>query len=57
MIAGAATGFVLAPSYAIDDRLYPPVVIRTDRSTIAWSVVGLIVVILVALAALAVGRA
>jgi rhomboid protease GluP len=57
MIAGTATGFALAPSYAIDDRLYPPVVIRTGRSTIAWSVVGLVVVILVALAALAVGRA
>lgn len=57
MLAGAATGFALAPSYAVDDRLYPPVMVRTDRSTIAWSVVGLVVVILVALAALAVGRA
>lgn len=57
MIAGAATGFALAPSYAIDERLYPPVVIRTDRSSVAWSVVGLVVVMLVVLAALAVGRA
>jgi rhomboid protease GluP len=56
LIAGGAAGYVLSPSYAIDDRLYPPVVVRTDRAASTWLTVGGIVVVLVVLAAWAVGR-
>ena len=56
MIAGAAAGYVLAPGYAVDDRLYPPVVVRTDRSAIAWPAAGAILVSLIAMAAVAVGQ-
>ena len=57
MVAGAAAGFVLAPAYAVDERLYPAVVVRTDRATVAWAAAGALAVLLVVLAALAVGRA
>jgi rhomboid protease GluP len=56
MIAGAAAGYVLAPGYAVDDRLYPPLVVRTDRSAIAWPAAGAILVSLIAVAAVAVGQ-
>ena len=56
LVAGAAAGFALAPRYWIDDRLYPPAVVRTDRPAMAWLLGGTVLAVLIALAALAVGR-
>jgi rhomboid protease GluP len=56
MIVGALAGFALAPRYRIDDRLYPPTVVRTDRPATAWALGGVMLIALVAVAALAIAQ-
>lgn len=56
LVVGALAGFALAPRYRIDDRLYPPAVVRADRPAMAWAFGGLALIALVAVAAFAVAR-
>ena len=56
LVAGAAAGLALAPHYRIDDRLYPPAVVRADRAPARWLMAGGILLILVTIAAYAVGQ-
>jgi rhomboid protease GluP len=51
LITGALAGFVLAPRFRIDDRLYPPVVVRSDRTAVAWALAGGLLALLILLAA------
>jgi rhomboid protease GluP len=56
LAAGTAAGFALAPSYHVDDRTYPPVIVRADHPARSWLLAAGLLVALVALAALSVGR-
>ncbi|MBA3946290.1 MAG: rhomboid family intramembrane serine protease [Herpetosiphonaceae bacterium] len=50
LLAGGLAGLALAPHYAVDQRLYPPVVQTTGRGAIGWvSMLGLLL-LLVAIA-------
>ena len=51
LVAGTVAGFVMAPRYAIDDRLYPPAVVRRDRGSVSWIAGGVVLLVLVVLAA------
>lgn len=50
LVAGAGAGLALAPSYTVDDRLYPPMVVRTDRPAVAWLLAATLLGTLIALA-------
>jgi rhomboid protease GluP len=54
LIAGTVAGYLLAPRYRVDERLYPPQVVRTDRAVIGWLGAGVFLMVLVAAAAVAV---
>ncbi len=56
LVAGAVAGFAFAPRYRIDDRLYPPVVVRADNPATSWLMGALVLLALVALAVVAVMR-
>lgn len=54
LLAGTVAGYILAPRYRVDQRLYPPQVVRADRTVIGWLGVGVFMVVLLAAAAVAV---
>lgn len=54
LIVGGIAGFAMAPRFRVDDRAYPPVVVRADRPTIGWVGAGIILVVLVGAAAVAI---
>ena len=56
LCAGAIAGFVLAPRYRIDERLYPPVVVRGGNAAVNWLLAALLLLVLVAWAFVSVGR-
>ena len=55
LVAGGLAGFALAPRYAIDDRLYPPVVVRADRPAVSWLMGAVMLAVLILIAVIAVG--
>ncbi|HSH80353.1 MAG TPA: rhomboid family intramembrane serine protease [Herpetosiphonaceae bacterium] len=56
LVMGTVAGLALAPGYRIDDRLYPPAVVRTDRPTLKWMLAAALLIVLVAWAVMVVGR-
>lgn len=56
LIVGAVAGFALAPRYAVDDRLFPPVLVRADRQVQGWILSAVILAALVALTTAVLGR-
>ncbi len=56
LFAGGIAGYALAPSFAVDDRVYPPVLVRADRPARAWMWTGLILVALVGVIVAVIGR-
>jgi rhomboid protease GluP len=56
-VAGGLAGFALAPRFRVDDRLYPPVVVRAEHTGTVWALAGLILLAIVSLATFAVARA
>lgn len=56
LVAGGVAGFAFAPHYRIDDRLYPPAVVRTDRGLTSWLLGGGVLVLLIGWALAVIGR-
>ncbi len=56
LAAGALSGFVLAPRYRIDDRLYPPTIVRAGRAAVSWLLAALFLIALLVWALLSIGR-
>jgi rhomboid protease GluP len=54
LLVGGLAGLALAPRFRIDDRVYPPVVVREDRPAFGWALAGVILLVLVGIAAVAV---
>lgn len=48
LIVGGLAGLALAPRYAIERRLYPPVIARRDRPAMGWTIVAGLLVALIA---------
>ena len=51
LIVGGIAGLAMAPRYRIDERVYPPVVVRADRPAVGWALAAIILVVLVGIAA------
>ena len=56
LMAGGLAGFAFAPRYRIDERLYPPAIVRTDREVIRWMLGGGILALLIGWALAVSGR-
>ena len=56
LVTGTVAGLALAPAYRIDDRLYPPVVVRTDRPALRWMLAGGILLVLLVWTVIVLGR-
>ncbi len=54
LIVGGIAGLAMAPQFRVDERVYPPVVVRADRPALGWAFAGIILVGLVGIAAIAV---
>ncbi len=54
LIVGGIAGLAMAPQFRVDERVYPPVVMRADRPALGWAFAGIILVGLVGIAAIAV---
>lgn len=54
LIVGGIAGLAMAPRFRIDERVYPPVVVRADRPALAWGLAGIILVVLVGIATAAI---
>jgi rhomboid protease GluP len=50
LIVGGIAGLAMAPRYRIDERVYPPVVVRADRPVMGWMLAAIILVVLVGVA-------